>query len=528
MENRLKTASPAPSLREPPVTEPGGELALGRLPGGDPIAVIDIGSNSVRLVVYERLSRSPTVLFNEKVLCGLGRGMAGSNRLMDEAVACALAALERFRMLTAQTGVEQIKVLATAAAREAENGADFIARAEAICGVPIEVLTGKEEAKFAALGVASGFHRPDGTVGDLGGGSLELVDLTGARVGTGVTLPLGGLRLQEVSGDSVAKARKIAAAEMREVALLDRGRKRTFYAIGGTWRSLARLHMHETGYPLKVMHNYRIKPGECVDFCRAVARRDPDALAPSGTISKARQPLLAYGATVLSEIVERAQPSEILLSALGLREGLLYDLLDLKERGQDPLLAAAEELALLRSRSPLHARELGEWTGALMDVVGVDETDEEIRLRTAACLLADIGWRAHPDYRGEQSHNIIAHAAFVGIDHPGRAFLALSVMMGHIGDVEGDFGQRLRELLSTRLMERARILGAALRVAYLVSASMPGVMLKTHFSLNGKNLRLHLPGELAGLEGERLAKRLAQLGKLVGYEATILAEPDVV
>jgi len=493
----------------------------GRVSGSRPVAVIDIGSNSVRLVVYEHLSRSPTVLFNEKVLCGLGRGLATTNRLADDAVERAVASLARFRMLADQCGAERVEVIATAAAREAENGPEFIARAATVCRTGIRILSGAEEAHFSALGVVSSVHRPHGLVGDLGGGSLELVQVHGTRVGQGVTLPLGGLRLQDTSGNSLKKAEKIVAKAFDECEILDRGNRRDFYAIGGTWRSLARLHMHETGYPLRVMHEYEIAPDEALEFCRAVARRAPDAVSPNEIVSKARQPLLPYGAVVLGQLIERARPSRIVMSALGVREGYLYDLLDTRTKKRDPLIAACEELAVLRARSPAHAAELVEWTRELFAAIGIDETADERRLRAAACLLADTGWRAHPDYRGEQSVNILANAAFIGIDHPGRSYLALAVFFRHVGLVDDAVSPRLRELVSTRLMERSRLLGAALRVAYLISAAMPGTIPQTHLAESGGRLVLTLPPTLAALDGERLRKRLAQLGKLVGLDSAI-------
>ena len=159
------------------------EIAPGRLQLGPTVAVIDIGSNSVRLVVYEALTRSPTPIFNEKALCGLGRNVLTSGRLADEAVARALASIRRFRVLCTQLNVGELHVLATAAVRDARNGPDFVAECEAICGVPLRLLSGREEATFAALGVVSGTYQPDGIVGDLGGGSLELVDIKGERIG---------------------------------------------------------------------------------------------------------------------------------------------------------------------------------------------------------------------------------------------------------------------------------------------------------------------------------------------------------
>ena len=499
------------------------DIAQGRLDHGPPIAVIDIGSNSVRLVVYEGLTRSPTPIFNEKVLCGLGREVQTTGLLAADAVDKALSALRRFRALCDRMEVAQLWSIATAAARDATNGKSFVTEAERICCCKIDVLSGKREAELSSLGVVSGFHRPDGIVGDLGGGSLELTEVHGHRIKGGVTLPLGGLALQDVSAKSIKKAERIVKKTLDDARLLEGGAGRTFYAIGGTWRALARLHMWQTGYPLHVMHGYRLPAKEASDFSSLVHRVDPEMLSQIEVVTDARRPLLAYAALVLENMVRIARPKDVVISALGVREGLLYSMLDPKEREKDPLIAAACELNLLRSRSPAHGEELTAWTDRFMASSGIEETADERRLRHAACLLADIGWRAHPDYRGEQSLNIIANAAFVAIDHPGRAYIALAVFFRHVGLVDEELSPRLRELASTRVLDRARVLGAALRVAYLVSASMQGVLPKTPMLVERGRLVLRFDNGLKALAGERVFIRLRQLARLVGREPVMEA-----
>jgi exopolyphosphatase/guanosine-5'-triphosphate,3'-diphosphate pyrophosphatase len=486
--------------------------------------VIDIGSNSVRLVVYEGLTRSPTPIFNEKTLCGLGREVQSTGLLAADAVFKALTALKRFRALCDVLRVARLWVLATAACREASNGPAFIAEAGRICGAKVDVLSGKREAEFAALGVVSGIHQPDGVVGDLGGGSLELTEVRGRSARRSVTLPLGGLALQDASAKSIKKAEKIVKAVLTDVPALRAGRGRTFYAVGGTWRALARLHMWQVGYPLHVTHGYAIPAAETFEFSRLVHRVNTEMLSWIEVVSDARRPLLAYGALVLEHLVRMAKPKQVVFSALGVREGLLYSLLDAQQQKQDALIAAAQELNLLRSRSPEHGEELAAWTDRFMASSGLDETAEEKRLRRAACLLADIGWRAHPDYRGEQSLNIIAHAGFVGIDHPGRAFLALSVFFRHMGLIDDELSPRLRELATSRVIDRARVLGAAMRVAYLVSAAMPGILPQAPMRVERGRLVLRLAEPLAALAGDRVFARLRQLARLIGREPAMVTE----
>jgi exopolyphosphatase/guanosine-5'-triphosphate,3'-diphosphate pyrophosphatase len=492
--------------------------AQGRLDHGPPVAVIDIGSNSVRLVVYEGLTRSPTPIFNEKVLAGLGREVQSTGLLAEDAVGKALASLKRFRALCDRMEIGELWAIATAACRDATNGPAFVAEAERVCRTKIEVLSGKREAELSALGVVSGFHKPDGIVGDLGGGSLELTEVHGLRTRGGVTLPLGGLALQDISSKSVKKAEKIVEKALDGADLLERGKGRAFYAIGGTWRALARLHMWQHGYPLHVMHGYVIPAKEAFEFFGLVHRVDPETLSRIEVVADARRPLLAYAALVMENVVDIAKPKDVVISALGVREGLLYSLLDAREREKDPLIAAAQELNVLRSRSPAHGEELIAWTDRFMTSSGLDETADERRLRHAACLLADIGWRAHPDYRGEQSLNIIANAAFVAVDHPGRTFISLAVFFRHVGLVDDELSPRLRELASTRMLDRARVLGAALRVAYLVSASTTGVLPKTPMVVERGKLVLHFNNGFKALAGERVFARLRQLARLIGRE----------
>ncbi len=496
----------------------------GRLKDRRPLSIVDIGSNSIRLVVYEGLARSPTVLFNEKMLAGLGRGIVSTGRLDPKAVTRSMEEFRRFRALSEQAGADQIYVLATAAAREAENGPDFIRRAEEVLKTRIRVLSGRQEAHFSALGVISSFHPANGIAGDLGGGSLELVDVNGEAIGDGITLPLGSLRLQDMSRSSRAKAAEIARQEVARAHVLGHGQGRTFYAVGGTWRNLARLHMEMTNYPLGIMHHYEIGIESALGFLRQVAKGEVEKVQGIEGVSKNRRSLLPYGAVVLLEIIAAMQPSRIVVSGFGVREGFLYSLLDDERRKADPLISAAEELARLRSRSLSHARELVDWMGKAFAVFGVDETEDEARYREASCLLADIGWRAHPEYRGTQSLNIIAHASFIGVDHPGRAYLALTNLFRHEG-VFNESVAELRALAGPRNLERARILAAMMRVVYVLTASMPGVMPRLRWEKSGSDgLVLVIPADHAGLYGERPAGRLAQLAKITNRRLELAVE----
>jgi exopolyphosphatase / guanosine-5'-triphosphate,3'-diphosphate pyrophosphatase len=488
------------------------------------VAVIDIGSNSVRLVVYESMARSLVTIFNEKALCGLGREVQTTGLLAPDAVARALTSLRRFRALCGVMKVGRVYAIATAACRDATNGADFIARAERICGVAIEILSGPREAKLSALGVVSGVHKPDGIVGDLGGGSLELIDVRGHRVRGGVTLPLGSLALQDSSQKSVKRAERIVKNGLSGVPPLKAGRGRVFYAVGGTWRALARIHIIQSGYPLRVMHGYSIPAQDALDFARRLRRLvSANMLANIEAVADARRPLLAYAALVLEYLIDVAKPKTIVFSTFGVREGLLYEMLPEAERSRDGFICAAQTLNELLSRSARHAQELIEWTDRLVRVVKLRESDDDRRLRHAACLLSDIGWRVHPDHRGEETLNLIINGNFGSISHQDRAFVALSVFYRYAGlNEQNEPPPLIRELVTPAMVERARLLGAAFRVAHLISAARPGVLPATHFRTHSRELMLVFEHKMVDLVADRVGSRFRQLARLVSRSGSIV------
>jgi exopolyphosphatase/guanosine-5'-triphosphate,3'-diphosphate pyrophosphatase len=374
------------------------------------------------------------------------------------------------------------------------------------------------------LGVVSGIHKPDGIVGDLGGGSLELIDVRGNRVHSGVTLPLGSLALQDLSHKSLKRAERIVRSELSGVVALKAGRGRAFYAVGGTWRALARIHIIQSEYPLRVMHGYSIPAPDALDFAQRLRRLvAANMLANIEVVADARRPLLAYAALVLEYIIRVAKPKTIVFSTFGVREGLLYAKLPQTERAKDGLICAAQDLNELLSRSARHAQELIEWTDRLVRVVKLRETEEDRRLRHAACLLSDIGWRVHPDHRGEETLNLITNGNFGAVSHQGRAFVALSVFFRYAGlSEENQPPVIVQELVPPAMLERARVLGAAFRVAHLISAARPGVLPATHFRSKGRKLMLVFEHRLVDLVADRVGSRFKQLARLVGRSGTIV------
>jgi len=496
--------------------------AQGRIQGAKPVAVLDIGSNSVRLVVYERLARSLTPLYNEKSSCSLGRGLAQSGRLAYENIDRALTAIQRFALVSKLMRAGEVYVLATSAVRDASNSKAFVDAVEATMNARVEVLSGEAEAHFAALGVVAGIPDFTGVVGDLGGGSLELSSISAGLDSIGETHELGVIRMQDDAGKSVLKAREIARERLAKSALLKDKPGGQFCAIGGTWRSLAKLHQILRNYPLHMVQHYVTKASDLSKLCDEIVEAAAAGKPYPGSehTSSSRRDLVPFGAAVLSEVLRAGKFDCVLFSAQGVREGYLLGLLPPEERELDPLLQGAEEISILRSRSPAHATDLIEFTGDFLAAIHVKETSEEERLRKVACYLSDIGWRGHPDYRGEQSVDLVAYGSLAGVDHPGRAFLAEALAVRYMGLKHKSMSQSLMELAGPAANMKARLLGATFRVAYPMSAAMPGVLGRTHFTLDGGRLKLHLPEELAFLAGEHLAARLEQLAGVAGIKSS--------
>jgi exopolyphosphatase/guanosine-5'-triphosphate,3'-diphosphate pyrophosphatase len=474
------------------------------------IAVIDIGSNSIRLVVYDRLARAPVVLFNEKVMCGLGRGLERNGRLAPEGVRLALDNLARFSRLITAMGPVDVHVLATAAVRDAVDGAAFVAQIGHLTGLSVRLIEGIEEARLSAQGVLSGTPGADGLMGDLGGGSLELVGLDRGVVRPGqVTLPLGPFRLMEAGGGKFTAAVKAVDQALEALPWLGDYRGRAIFPVGGSWRAIAKSHIERIGHPLHIIHHYTADAAALADFAADMARQGRQAAEKLG-VSRRRSDTLPYAALVLDRLIRRVQPRVVIFSAYGLREGLLYDLLSAAERAEDPLLSACASLAGRMGRfGDGQGGALAGWTRGLF----AGEDGAGARLRQAACLLSDIGWLEHPDYRAAHGFERILRLPVAGIDHAGRAFLALSIFVRYGGRADE---APVSGLLAPGLVARAEILGLALRLAQTLTGGVIGLLGRTSLVLDDERLTLTLPPDLAALAGEVVHRRLDSLARAMG------------
>src|SRR5437764_978527 len=364
------------------------------------VAVVDVGSNSLRLVVFERLGATLLPMLNEKVMCALGRGIASSGRLSRDGVELALANLQRFVALARALGVDHLAIIATAAVREASDGRSFAAEAERRCGVPVRIVEGSEEARLSAAGVLAGIRDADGVASDLGGGSVELVRVDSAAsqpLGAGVSLPLGPLRLAEL-GDNRKALRETIERAIAELPVLRQAAGKTLYLIGGAWRAIARLHMEQTHYPLHIIHEYTIARRPAEGFVEIIAGQSRRSLERITSISRKRLELVPLAALILRRLIAAGRPERIVFSAFGLREGYAAGLLSPDPR-TDPLIAAAKGIAASQSRAGGDGDRLQRWAAPIFP--GLDEDGR--RLHRAACWLSDFAWTEHPDYRAEHA-----------------------------------------------------------------------------------------------------------------------------
>ncbi|HEY0112936.1 MAG TPA: Ppx/GppA family phosphatase [Allosphingosinicella sp.] len=475
----------------------------------EPSAIIDIGSNSVRLVVYSGALRAPTIIFNEKVLAGLGRGLSETGRLGPEPQARALSALQRFRLLIAQMDVCELRVIATAAVREASNGEAFLEEVRALGFDPI-VISGEEEGILAGEGVLSGIPEADGVVGDLGGGSLELAHVRGGKVAKSISLPFGVLRIGNPDHAAEKKLRRQLRDSLKASGLGERGRGRPLYMVGGSWRALARLDIITTDYPLPITHGYRMapqRPAELRKLIQSLSKTDPKSL-PMLTLS--RIPTLPNAKLVLSALVDELEPSELVVSSFGIREGLLYHNLTPEERAKDPLIEAAREAGRGLSRFGEHGDLLDRWISPIFD-----DGPKDARLRLAACLLADVAWQAHPDFRAERGVEMALHGNWVGIDACGRAMVAQS-LFSNFGGGRGFPDARVAALCSPRQLERAARWGLAMRLGQRLSGGLAASLERSSLSREGEMLFLNLKRADEALYGETVDRRLRKLASALG------------
>ena len=481
-------------------------------------AVVDLGSNSVRLVVFEGLGRNPLAIFNEKAVLRLGRGLASTGLLNADAIGPALRVMARYAAVARAMGADPFEVLATAAVRDASNGPAFRAALEAsIPGLRFRVLTGMEEAGLSAEGLMSGIPDADGVMADIGGGSLEVV-----RVGAparSASLGLGVIKLADRAEGDLTRARAIAEADLAGVGWLGDGAERSLYLVGGAFRALARIHMLAAQYPLAIVHHYTIGHEAARDLAAMVIETPRRALEKMPGAPKRRAEDLPMAAIVLRRLLRHTGAARVVWSANGIREGWFMRQVPESERVREPVLAAAQEIATRYGRDPKLPPALYAWTSDLFP----DEPPRAARLRLAACWLSDCGAHDHPEYRSEQAFLRVFHQPSIAMDHPTRAQLALTVALRYEAELDAGFLAPARALLDADALKRAEVLGTALRLAYLLSAGTVALLAGSTLRLGSGRIGLRLAAGAGVFAGDGAQRRLERLAQAHGIVAEAIA-----
>ncbi len=504
----------APGVR-PPRTEARGADA----------AVIDVGSNSVRLVLYRLEERAVWTVYNEKVLAGLGRDLSLTGRLSPEGVREALVALGRFRALLEASRPGRVYPVATAAVRDAEDGPAFRAQVLAETGLELRVLAGREEARYGALGVLAGAPRSSGIVGDLGGASLELSRLDGGEPRGGVSLPLGPFAFGRAGR---LDADRVRDAVVRQVAPLAAGlAAKTLNAVGGAWRNLALIHMKLSNYPLGVVHQYELSRRDALSAARLIAQQSKASLERIEGVSRRRVEVLPHAALVLESLVERLDIQRVVLSAFGLREGLLYETLSDALRARDPLVDGCAALGARRAVAEPLGEALEAWMGPAFAKLEPVFGDRDQTLLAAACRLADLGSYLHPDHRADLVFDQVLRAPIPGMNHAERVFLACASFARYTSSVSLREPALIERLLSSDRLQRARAVGAAIRLGCDLSGRSPTLLAKTRLDFRPNRVLVEAdPAWTATLLGDQTAKRAATLAALLEREARLRPMAD--
>ena len=495
------------------------------LPADKPFGVIDIGSNSVRFVAYGGSTRSPMPIFNEKKFCRLGQSVVLTGRIEGDYWDNAMNTFKRFRQVSKRLGVQELMVVATAAVRQAENQAEFIEAAEQILNTDIAVLSGIEEAHYSALGVMMGFHTVDGLVADLGGGSLELARVVQGRIKEVTTLPIGVLALETKFLKNRKKIIDYVHQHLESVGWLKKVKNKPVYLVGGTWRALAEVDMGRRNSELRVLHHYKMPSKQIFPFLDEFAKKRVPELKKIKHINSQRRLSLPNAAIVLRELVTFSKCNMSLVSATGLREGLIYNALSEGVQEQDQLLSACREMSGRLCKDPEYGEELIAWTENIFAHTEMSPRKAESyeRLRQAICVIADVAWSQHEDFRGMIAAETVLHSPFTGISHAGRCFMANAFLYRYNGSSSFSSDKAPRGFIPMRSTARklSASLGLAIRLAEALSGAKSGLLMQTRVYQQDETLVLEIPKKYKHLIDELVAKRLASLAKMLKLEPHI-------
>lgn len=480
------------------------------------VGVVDVGSNSVRLVVFDGAARSPAYFYNEKILCGLGAGLRETGRLNPTGKTRAMAAIKRFQKLAQGMGIPPLTAVATAAMREAEDGPAFREEIEQETGLSLWVIDGEEEARLTAQGVLLGWPDAEGLVCDIGGSSMELAIVSGGQVGKRVTSPLGPLKMEGLKGGRKGLKAYIKPIMADLAAQMGTDHKR-IYLVGGSWRAIARIDMHRRNYPLHVLHEYRMTSRAVSSTVSYIRESDLDDIRSHTGTSSARMALVPIASEVLRQLVHTFKPKEICVSSYGIREGMLYEQMPQTIRARDPLIEACRFSEQKDARMPGFGKQLHSFISPVMRA----RRPEQMRLTKAACLLHDVTWRAHPDYRAEVCFDNATRANLGGLTHKERIFLGLALLHRYKNSRAGTPFEPLIEMLSDKEIRDAEVLGKAMRFGAMFAVqSLDDVAQLTYHPVK-KELVLRLHPDAVDLFGEVAEARFNSLAASLGAQTRV-------
>jgi len=498
------------------VTVPFSSLASENIVEGR-LGVVDIGSNTVRLVIYDIPKRLPFPMYNEKVKCRLASGMLETGRLNPEGVEKAMSALSRFKKLGVAMGVENFELLATSAVRDASDGSLFVDQILQSFGFTVKVLSGAEESKLSAVGVLNGLPEADGLLGDLGGGSLDLISLNNGKFGKHATFPFGHIRLFEASGQDIEKARVLITKEFSKTPLIETLKGRTLYAVGGSWRKIAEIIFNATEYPLNVIDGFTMTAETIMPHVRRIAGLEGNWRALDH-FGGSRADTLPIAAIVMERLLQVGAPKNIAFSRFGMRDGQMVKSLPDEMRRQDPFIMGCIAMTERNTRFSIGGKELVAWMSPLFE----GETTDDFRLRLATCILSDIGWDQHPDYRREYVFNIILRLPFAGLTHEDRAFMALTLFVRCGGELKDPMVVPIRKLLRLEDLKKVQMIGLALRLAHTISGSAPSIIELTELKKKDGKLVLKFPESDDNFISEAVNRRLKRLARVLALKPAVV------
>ncbi len=474
------------------------------------IGVIDVGSNSIRLVVFEGGGRSAMPVHNEKAVCGLGTGLPETGRLNPEGREKALVALTRFAMLAGAMELDALTGVATSAMRDAEDGREFRDEIEQRTGIRLAIISGEEEARLAGMGVIFGHPDAEGVVADLGGSSLELCNIGGGKAPSGVSVPLGPLRFMDRKGGFDKAALRAATREkLRPLAKEFSVKGGTLHLVGGACRAVARVHMWRSGYPVSVIHEYETGGKELAETAGWITSASEAELSAVPGLSSSRAATLPAGAAILREAIGVLGPERVMACGFGLREGVCFAHMPDEIRARDPLVDACRAQEDRRARFPGFGAEIAEF---LLGFLRPQEA-EEVRLIRAVSHLVDVNWRTHPDYRASACVESVTRMQVTGAGHHGRAFMAAALLGRHKGGKKIAADEQMLSLLDPETRAKADTVGRAIRLGTTLSGSARGILPMCTLEPRGEALVLEVAPDIEALVTGDVERRLASIAQ---------------